>query len=74
MKRRILCMVLATGFSSAVAAQEGRIELPLPENTDPVALGLMQGFPPPPGKIITLANTPKYPNALGIPSRICTTR
>jgi hypothetical protein len=36
--------------------------LPLPETTDPVALGLMQGFPPPQDKLVTLANTTKFPN------------
>lgn len=38
-------------------------KLPPPEATDPVALGLMRGFPPPEGKTVTLANILRYPNA-----------
>ena len=36
--------------------------LPPPEATDPVALKLMQGFPPPPDKRVSLGNVLKYPN------------
>ncbi|MES2536023.1 MAG: serine hydrolase [Pseudomonadota bacterium] len=36
--------------------------LPPPENTDPVALEIMKGFPPPPEKIVTLGNLLKFPN------------
>lgn len=42
------------------AAQER--PLPPPENTDPVALEIMKGFPPPPDKIVNLGNLLKYPN------------
>lgn len=51
-------MTLLAGTLGVATAQQ----LPSPEKTDPVALGLMQGFPPPPDKIVTLANTLKYPN------------
>jgi CubicO group peptidase (beta-lactamase class C family) len=36
--------------------------LPPPEKTDPVALGLMQGFPPPPDKTVTFSNVLKGAN------------
>lgn len=42
-------------------AQERK--LPPPEQTDPVALTIMKGFPPPPEKIVTLENLLKYPNS-----------
>jgi CubicO group peptidase (beta-lactamase class C family) len=46
--------------STVVQAQQ---KLPPPESTDPVALGLMSGFPPAPGKQITFNNFYfKYPN------------
>lgn len=38
-------------------------QLPPPEATDPVALKLMQGFPPPPDKLIQLGNVLQYPNS-----------
>ncbi|WP_165393274.1 serine hydrolase domain-containing protein [Rivibacter subsaxonicus] len=38
-------------------------ELPDPASVEPLALGLMQGLPPPPDKRITLANYRDYPNA-----------
>ncbi len=44
------------------AAQAQAPALPPPEATDPVALRLMHGFPPPPDKIVRLANILKYPN------------
>lgn len=37
-------------------------QLPPPERTDPVALGTMQGFPPPADKSVRLATVLKYPN------------
>ena len=49
-------------FSFAGHAQGQPPALPPPEATDPVALRLMQGFPPPPDKIVRLANILKYPN------------
>ncbi|RYF37282.1 MAG: class C beta-lactamase-related serine hydrolase, partial [Comamonadaceae bacterium] len=36
--------------------------LPQPQATDPVTLQLMQGFPPPPAKLVQLANLLRYPN------------
>jgi len=38
-------------------------QLPPPQATDPVALQLMQGFPPAPDKTVRLANVLQYPNA-----------
>ncbi len=40
-----------------------RPQLPPPETTDPVSLGLMQGFPPPADKTVRLASVLKFPNA-----------
>ena len=37
--------------------------LPPPQSTDPVAMQLMQGFPPAPGKVVQLANLLRYPNS-----------
>ena len=51
---------------SAVSAQPAPPrppQLPPPEATDPVALKLMQGFPPPPDKLIQLSNVLQYPNS-----------
>jgi len=42
-------------------AQERK--LPPPEQTDPVTLAIMKGFPPPQEKIVTLGNLLKYPNS-----------
>ena len=53
---------VAMAFSSAGHAQTQAPALPPPEATDPVTLRLMQGFPPPPDKIVRLANILKYPN------------
>jgi len=55
-------MVIAIGVQARAMADEAAIALPPPERTDPVTLGLMQGFPPPPDKVVTLANTLKFPN------------
>ena len=37
-------------------------QLPPPDATNPVTLQLMQGSPPPPGKVVRLANILQYPN------------
>ena len=37
-------------------------QLPPPDVTQPAALRLMQGFPPPPDKVVRLANILQYPN------------
>ena len=50
----------ALGMASISHAQAP--QLPPPEATHPVTLQLMQGFPPPPDKIVRLANILKYPN------------
>ena len=50
----------ALGMTSTSHAQAP--QLPPPEATHPVPLQLMQGFPPPPDKIVRLANILKYPN------------
>lgn len=47
----VLPLLLLAGSGHAQAPA-----LPPPAATDPVALGLMQGFPPPPDKTVTLAN------------------
>jgi len=44
------------GLSGSANGQEARHALPPPESTDPVALGLMQGFPPQPDKLTKLPN------------------
>ncbi|MEW6644493.1 MAG: serine hydrolase [Pseudomonadota bacterium] len=59
MNKWCVAVIVATGMSAAASAQTA---LPPPETTDPVALGLMQGFPPPADKAVTLANTLRYPN------------
>ncbi|MDD2176108.1 beta-lactamase family protein [Acidovorax sp. D2M1] len=47
---------------AAPASQAQAPQLPPPDATNPVTLQLMQGFPPPPDKLVRLANTLKYPN------------
>lgn len=62
---RTCALALALGgllIALPVAAQQ-RPALPTPESTDPVALQLMQGFPPPPEKTVRLATVLRYPNA-----------
>lgn len=57
---------LAVAVTLLVLSQASRAQapaLPPPAATDPVSLGLMQGFPPPPAKTVTLATVLKYPNA-----------
>jgi CubicO group peptidase (beta-lactamase class C family) len=54
-----LAAAMLTAFPSV--AQERT--LPPPENTDPVALEIMKGFPPPTEKTVTLGNLLKYPNS-----------
>ena len=44
-------------------AQAQAPQLPPPDTTDPVALEIMKGFPPPPDKQVRLANVLRYPNA-----------
>ncbi len=46
----------------ATAAEAQGPRLPPAENTDPVELGIMQGFPPAPDKIVTLQSALKFPN------------
>lgn len=50
-------------LSSTLAHAQTRPQLPPPQATDPIALKLMQGFPPPPDKTVRLANVLQYPNA-----------
>ncbi len=61
MIRQLLATALLLGLSGAAHAQTAP-QLPPPEKTDPVALQLMQGFPPPPDKVITLGTVLKPPN------------
>ena len=53
----------ATLWVGASTHAQQRPPLPAPEATDPVALKLMQGFPPAPDKTVRLANVLQYPNA-----------
>lgn len=49
-------------LSFILTAQAQQPQLPPPETTDPIKLELMKGFPPPPEKVITFANSGKYPH------------
>ena len=53
MIRQLLATALLIGVGGTAHAQTAP-QLPPPEKTDPVALQLMQGFPPPPDKVVTL--------------------
>jgi CubicO group peptidase (beta-lactamase class C family) len=61
MIRQLLATALLLGVGGAAHAQTAP-QLPPPEKTDPVVLQLMQGFPPPPDKVITLGTVLKPPN------------
>lgn len=60
---RLHAVVAAIGVLLAVPSAAQELKLPLPEHTDPVALAIMKGFPPPAEKIVTLGNLLKYPNS-----------
>lgn len=60
---KLRAAVAAVLLISAAAHAQQRPQLPLPEATDPVALKLMQGFPPAPDKTVRLASVLQYPNA-----------
>lgn len=47
----------------ALGLAQPRLQLRSPEASDPVALGLMQGFPPATDKTVRLANVLTFPNA-----------
>lgn len=53
---------LMLALLSPLAAFAQAPALPPPASTDPVTLQLMQGFPPPPDKVVTLGSVLKYPN------------
>ncbi len=53
--------LLAILLSSTSAMSQSA--LPPPETTDPVTLGTMVGFPPPPDRQVVLGNVLQYPNA-----------
>lgn len=53
----------AAAMMIAVTSFAQQPQLPPPESTDPVALEIMKGFPPPPEKIVSLGNLLKYPNS-----------
>jgi CubicO group peptidase (beta-lactamase class C family) len=53
-------MIVIGGSAYAQSAPQ----LPPPEKTDPVALQLMQGFPPPPDKLVVLGNVLRIPSNL----------
>jgi CubicO group peptidase (beta-lactamase class C family) len=60
MLRRIVLsgyLIAAGGFAQAQTAPQ----LPPPEKTDPAALQMMQGFPPPPEKTVTLGSVLRVP-------------
>ncbi len=54
----LVCCILLLFGSSMVYAQD---QMPSPENSDPVSLGLMQGFPVPPDKQVTRLNFEQFP-------------
>jgi len=60
-------MKLRSTFCAAAlliaATAHAQPQLPPPQATDPVALQIMQGFPPAPDKTVRLANVLQYPNA-----------
>jgi CubicO group peptidase (beta-lactamase class C family) len=60
MLRQFLATLTVIGFGAAAQAQTAP-QLPPPEKTDPVAQQLMQGFPPPPDKIVTLGSVLRVP-------------
>lgn len=62
MKSSCIALTLVIGLSCVASAQTPQVQLPPPEKTDPVALGLMQGFPPPPDKTVTFSNVLKGAN------------
>src|SRR5690349_6439719 len=53
----------AVAMMFAINAYAQQPQLPPPDNTDPVALAIMKGFPPPPEKVVSLGNLLKYPNS-----------
>jgi CubicO group peptidase (beta-lactamase class C family) len=58
------CIPLAAALSVLPTAHaQQAAALPPPESTNPVTLQLMQGFPPPPDKLVRLSTILKYPNA-----------
>jgi CubicO group peptidase (beta-lactamase class C family) len=62
MLRQFLATLTVIGFGAAAQAQaQTAPQLPPPEKTDPVAQQLMQGFPPPPDKIVTLGSVLRVP-------------
>ncbi len=61
-KRFALRRDLAVAGALVLGASLALAQLPSPDATDPVKLGLMAGFPPPQDKIVTLATVLKFPN------------
>jgi len=62
--RPLLRTIVAAALLFLMSTSHGQTPaLPRPDATDPVALKLMQGFPPPPDKTVRLATVLKYPNA-----------
>ena len=59
---KLASAAVATGMLTIAIAEAQQPRLPPAENTDPVQLGLMQGFPPAPEKIVTLQSVLKFPN------------
>ncbi|WP_298212626.1 serine hydrolase [Acidovorax sp.] len=55
--------LLCAGLAMASLAHAQAPQLPSPDATHPERTQLMQGFPPPPDKVVRLATVLKYPNA-----------
>jgi CubicO group peptidase (beta-lactamase class C family) len=58
---RAVAVASALIFSTGAALAQAP-PLPLPENTDPVKLELMKGFPPAPDKTVKLSSVLRFPN------------
>ncbi len=54
--------IAATLLTVSIAQAQQPPALPSPDATNAVTLGLMKGFPPPPDKVVRLAEILKYPN------------
>lgn len=65
LSRLTLCAAIASAalLTLAPPSHAQAPQLPPPDATDPTALQLMQGFPPPADKQVRLATILKYPNA-----------
>jgi hypothetical protein len=60
--RSLRDIAAAVAFIVSTSAGIAQPALPSPEATDPVKLEVMQGFPPPPEKVVRLGSLLKFPN------------